>query len=123
MSGSDLSKSRRQLGSPTTKAPRSTSLDRWGILNPWGDVWTVETFDDADRARDHVRAFWAGQQQDLTKFSVVPVRVRVSVPFELRGKASPYRGEKLPQPPDAAAPDSQSPSSAQPLLGEPSHDR
>lgn len=105
LEGSDSGPPTPRRGSLVTKAPRSSTLDRWGILNPWGDVWTVDTFNDADSAREYLRAFWSGQKQDLTTFRIVPVRVRVSVPFELRGKSSPDRSAAPTEPPETAGPD------------------
>lgn len=67
-----------------TKASRPkgyTDDTRFGILNPWGDVWTSETFTSEDRARKHIEDFWRGINDagDLTMFKIVPVRVHVTV--------------------------------------------
>lgn len=52
---------------------------RYGILNPFGDVWTPETFDTMDEARQHVASFWASKpDHDLSKYTIVPVRVTVA---------------------------------------------
>ena len=58
--------------------------DRFGILNPWGDVWTPDTFDTEEAAREHLRDFWSQpgfgrKYQDVTRFKVVPVTVRVEI--------------------------------------------
>ena len=63
------------------KKPRGNEGIAWGILNPWGDVWTTNTFETEEAARAHVREFWARfpEQRDLTKFKPVRVKVHVSV--------------------------------------------
>lgn len=51
--------------------------NRYGILNPYGDVWSPETFDSMDAALKHLTKFW-GPRDDLSRFTVIPVRVIVS---------------------------------------------
>lgn len=54
----------------------------FGILNPWGDVWTHETFDTEERAAHYVVRFWRdfpGVKRDTSQFKVVPVKVTVSI--------------------------------------------
>lgn len=61
------------------KGPKPYRCQRYGILNPYGDVWTPDTFNTMDAARQHVENFWRGQyDKDLSKFVVVPVKVVVS---------------------------------------------
>jgi len=64
------------------KKPKPARGRAFGILNPWGDVWTYETFETEGEARAYIAAFWLHPgfgPQDLSKFKVVPVRVVVSV--------------------------------------------
>lgn len=67
-----------------TKASRPKGYidtKRFGVLNPWGDIWTSETFTSEAKARKHIEDFWRGIDDagDLTRFKVVPVRVHVTV--------------------------------------------
>lgn len=55
--------------------------EAWGILNPWGDVWTTDTFATEAAARQHIEDFWSQpgfMPQDTGKFRVVRVKVTVS---------------------------------------------
>lgn len=60
-----------------SKPYRSTS--RFGILNPYGDIWSPETFDTEAEAMAYVEQFWRDTKgvTDLSRFK--PVRVRVTV--------------------------------------------
>lgn len=63
------------------KKPKPARGKAFGILNPYGDLWTYEHFPNEASARAYVREFWAtvpDHNQDLSKFKVVPVRVTVS---------------------------------------------
>lgn len=64
-----------------SKPKGSTDDSRFGILNPWGDVWTSRTFKSEGKARKYIEDYWRGIDDagDLTQFKVVPVRVHVSV--------------------------------------------
>jgi hypothetical protein len=62
------------------KRPKPARGKAWGILNPYGDLWTYETFSTAEAAEAYVRLFWKGVRtapQDLTRFK--PIRVKVTV--------------------------------------------
>jgi hypothetical protein len=63
------------------KRPKPTRGKALGILNPYGDLWTYETFATETRARQYIADFWRGNPNApaLDKFKVVPVRVTVSV--------------------------------------------
>lgn len=50
---------------------------RWGIINPFGGVWTPETFPTEKDAWDHLRRFWEPNAKDLDTFSVEQVRITV----------------------------------------------
>lgn len=75
------------------KKPRGTYGEAWGILNPYGDIWTTTTFETEDAASAYVRHFWAnfpgGARQNPHLFQ--PVRVKVHV-------------TPLPTPPDVQQP-------------------
>ena len=52
----------------------------FGIINPYGDLWTHQTVRDERAARDHIEAFWRGTTtMDTSRFKIVPVRVTVSL--------------------------------------------
>lgn len=66
-----------------TKASRPrgyVDTNRFGILNPWGDIWTSETFKSEAEARKHIEDFCRliDDAGSLTRFKVVPVRVHVT---------------------------------------------
>jgi hypothetical protein len=65
------------------RTPKGTKGEAWGILNPYGDIWTTRTFETEQDARDHVAAFWSdldgGTERDLRKFKPVRVNVHVTV--------------------------------------------
>lgn len=62
------------------KRPKPKRVQRFGILNPYGDLWTHSTFETEHAAQMHVVIFWRGDKNvDVSKFRVVPVRVTVSV--------------------------------------------
>jgi len=55
--------------------------EAWGILNPWGDVWTHDTFATPEAAKRHLVAFWSQPwfpPTDTDKFRIVRVLVTVS---------------------------------------------
>lgn len=63
------------------KRARPAHGEALGILNPYGDIWTHETFRSEFAAKAYVRAFWAtiqGHGVDVDKFTVVRVKVTVS---------------------------------------------
>jgi hypothetical protein len=54
--------------------------EAWGILNPYGELWTHQTFPTERAARDYVDAFWRWPGAPETSgFTTVRVNVRVSV--------------------------------------------
>lgn len=60
------------------KKPAPYRMERFGVLNPYGDVWSPETFDTPEEAERHVREFWKDQKgKDLSIFKIVPVGVTV----------------------------------------------
>lgn len=62
-----------------SKTPLPLSERRYGIVSPYGNIWTVKTFDTEDRAKSYLEKFWHGIKSDITKFKVVPVDVTISV--------------------------------------------
>jgi hypothetical protein len=62
------------------ETPRPYTEIALGILGPYGNVWTPDTFETIEEARKHVADFWAGQpvEQDLSAFKIVPVEVTVT---------------------------------------------
>lgn len=65
------------------KKPRGTSREGYGILNPYGDMWTTDIFDTVDQAHEHVRRFWNGSETGKTfRYTVVRARQHTT-----------YRGE------------------------------
>ncbi len=66
--------------SKKVKSGKTYHARRYGILNPYGDIWTADTFSTAEEAKRRVTEFWAfDPRRDLSMFAVVPVSVIVSV--------------------------------------------
>jgi hypothetical protein len=58
---------------------RTANRDGYGILNPYGDMWTTEIFETPAAAEQFVRDFWRGAKDiDHSRFRVVRARVRTS---------------------------------------------
>ena len=64
--------------------------EAWGILNPYGRLWTHHTFPSEDAARRQVEAFWRGNPRagDLSGFKPVRVNVRTTL-AEIEGSNAP----------------------------------
>lgn len=61
------------------KRPTPYRSRRYGILNPYGDIWSPVTFATIEEAKSHIESFWSfDPKRDLSVFAVVPVRVTVS---------------------------------------------
>lgn len=64
------------------KKPKPARGKAFGILNPYGDLWTYDHFPNEGAAREHVRSYWSafpGKDASFAEgFKVVPVRVTVS---------------------------------------------
>jgi hypothetical protein len=57
---------------------------RFGILNPWGDFWTPETFTTEAKAEAYIYAYWKKHgDAKVHQYKIVPARVTVSL-FEPR---------------------------------------
>jgi hypothetical protein len=67
-----------------TKKPKTARMaGLWGILNPWGDLWTYEAFGTQAEARVHLEKWWAAfdGSKPATGYRIVPVKVMTSVDF------------------------------------------
>jgi hypothetical protein len=40
--------------------PKAATRDGWGILNPFGDMWTHHLFSSPEQAKKHFDLAWAG---------------------------------------------------------------
>ena len=64
-----------------TKKPKGAKGEAWGILNPYGDLWTHETFKSEAAALEYVRAWWSWDREgggDLARFKAICVNVHVT---------------------------------------------
>ncbi len=54
---------------------------RIGIVGPYGNLWTYNTFDSANEAERYVHSFWANVKGDhkLSKYKYVPVELKIKV--------------------------------------------
>ena len=62
------------------KRPRPAKDYCYGILNPYGDMWTHKTFQSPREAAKYVINFWRGVgkgSEPDRKYRIVPVEVRV----------------------------------------------
>lgn len=72
------------------RKPRSTAREGFGILNPYGDVWTTDIFPSAEEAREHVVTFWRDtmkEPQGAGGYRIVRVKQRTSFVGEVEGEA------------------------------------
>lgn len=52
----------------------------WGILNPYGNIWTDKTFESPEEAYEYLKAFWKkATDRELQKFKIVRVTKTVAV--------------------------------------------
>lgn len=57
------------------KRPKMNSHKGYGILNPYGDMWTSHIFPTREAAKAHVRDFWSGVKgHDLSGYRIVWAR-------------------------------------------------
>ena len=62
-----------------TKEPKPYQMKRFGILNPYGDIWSPETFSTEAEAKRHVENFWRGTKRtNLSAFKIIKVNVTVA---------------------------------------------
>lgn len=64
-------------GCASTTAVAET-YSRIGIINPYGGVWTWETFANEDEARAHLKRFWGENEAKVEGFTFERVHVRVA---------------------------------------------
>lgn len=60
----------------------SSRRNRIGILNRYGALWTLNTFESPGEARSYIESYWSTFRNgpyDTSKFKFVPVRVTVTV--------------------------------------------
>ena len=59
--------------------PHALVFEAFGILSPYGGVWTRDVFETEASARQHIAAFWAKTPKlDQSEFRVVPVCVTIN---------------------------------------------
>lgn len=69
---------------PAPDKPASQTRNAYGIVGPYGNVWTTKVFDTPAEAEQHVAAFWNGIKHDLSKYRVVRARATVTYLGELQ---------------------------------------
>jgi hypothetical protein len=82
--------------SRTAKRPSPIRGNAYGILNPYGDFWTWQTFETERAARDYVVAYWRTfpkPPHDTSRFRVIPVKVSVSAIADTSGENDLARDE------------------------------
>lgn len=80
-SGSTGAPTPKRAAPKEAKRPKPARGEAFGILNPYGDLWTFDHFPNEAEARALIKAFWEQPgfgPCDLTKFKVIPVKVTVS---------------------------------------------
>lgn len=62
------------------KRIKSTSRTGWGIVSPYGQMWTTEIFQTEEEAGDYIKRFWAGVKNapELSKFRIVRAKTTTS---------------------------------------------
>lgn len=62
------------------RKPKGAKGEAWGILNPYGDLWTWQSFDTEAEALEYIVRFWRGNPKiDLRQFKPVRVKVHTTV--------------------------------------------
>jgi len=61
-------------------------MKRLGIMNRVGGIWTAETLDSEDIAREYIATYARRWSMDLSRHTVVPVNVTVSA---IKPRAAP----------------------------------
>lgn len=67
------------------RKPRPSKGKEFGILNPYGDIWTFQSFETPEEARQHLDGFWRGigSPQKAEGFRIVRVNVATSYAGEV----------------------------------------
>lgn len=71
-----MAKKAKRRPAPTKPAP--ARRDGFGIVGPYGNVWSIDVFDTPSQAERHLADFWRGIDRDLTKFKIVRVRASIA---------------------------------------------
>lgn len=54
-------------------------MEAIGILNPYGQIWSRNTFETVDAAKAYVRDFWKGRPEgELERYRYIPVNVTIT---------------------------------------------
>lgn len=62
----------KKIVKPAKKRPAMSSHNGYGILSPYGDMWTSSIFNSPTEAKDYIRDFWRGVKgHDITKYRIV----------------------------------------------------
>ncbi len=59
------------------KHPLPSKMMRYGILSPYGNIWTIDTFDSAAEANRHLKKVFHGVVGDINTFKIIAVEVTV----------------------------------------------
>jgi hypothetical protein len=59
-----------------SKKPKTASREGYGILNPYGDMWSSNVFDTMDEASEYLRNFWRKSKPgaDLSAYKIVKAK-------------------------------------------------
>lgn len=49
----------------------------WGVISPFGEIWSPHVFGSRDEAVDYVKAFWKGHPERLAGYDFEKVRVTI----------------------------------------------
>ena len=56
------------------RRPKATSRVGFGIVNPFGDMWTTDIFNSEEATRNHLKRFWSvvdSSSRDLSRYRIV----------------------------------------------------
>lgn len=67
-----------ELPKRKARQPKGARGEAWGILNPYGDLWTWQTFETQDEAMEHVARVWRPLGGTAIQ-GFKPIRVNVHV--------------------------------------------
>lgn len=58
--------------------PKPATCRGFGIVNPFGDIWSTNIFETENEARSYINDYcWSMKGWDATKFSIIPVEATV----------------------------------------------
>lgn len=64
--------------------PYEVPYPRFGILNPYGQIWTHNTFDSEADAKGYLERFWEKTPDNLPGFKVIKVVVTITAAPEVQ---------------------------------------